>query len=126
MSPKSLCTGREIATSKLTCVQMGSIKQALEMFKLDNGIYPSTKEGLDALVKNPNNKKYPNYSTYPYLEKLPLDYLGNPFRYNFYKIDKRRKFEIIGFGADGRYGGEEGLGGDIIYPDCLIKYRIIN
>ncbi len=60
---------------------MGSIKEALKMFKLDNGKYPDTDEGLEALLSNPDQEKYPNYSGSPYLEKLPKDPWGKYFTY---------------------------------------------
>jgi hypothetical protein len=116
-----------LTMSKLECSQMGNLKTSLKLFKLDNGNYPSAQEGLGALIINPNPKKYPNYSsgsyiervpTDSYLEIVPLDFWKNPFRYNHYKIDGEEKFEIISFGADGKYGGEHD---DIVYPDCTKK-----
>jgi general secretion pathway protein G len=96
----------------MVCTDMGgAIKEALKMFILENGAYPTTQEGLEALIKNPDSKKYPNSL---YLEKLPLDPWGNPFRYNQYDA---KNFEIISFGADGKIGGE-GVNRDIVYPDC--------
>ena len=103
---------------KLTCTQMGYIKEELRMFKLDNGVYPTTKEGLEALITNPNPQKYPNYSDSSYLDTIPLDPFSNPFRYNHYKRDKKDEFELISFGADGKYGGEEDIDKDIIFPAC--------
>lgn len=48
-------TGKsEEAKAKMVCIQMKSISEALKMFKLDNGSYPTTEEGLNALVSNPN------------------------------------------------------------------------
>lgn len=42
------------------CLKMNDISKRLDMFKLDNGVYPDTEEGLDALVSNPDAEKYPN------------------------------------------------------------------
>jgi general secretion pathway protein G len=92
----------EKAKRDLVCSQMGSISQALKMFKLDNGMYPSTEEGLEALLKNPDPDKYPNYSTNPYLEKLPKDSWKTPFVY----VSEGGSFELISLGADRREGGE--------------------
>ncbi len=52
---------------------MDTINEALKMFKLDNGMYPDTKEGLKALVLNPNIDKYPNYSNTGYIDSIPKD-----------------------------------------------------
>ena len=103
----------EKAKRDLVCTQMSSVAQALKMFKLDNGSYPETEEGLQALMKNPDPDKYPNYSTQPYLEKLPKDSWRNPFTY----IKKDNTFDLISFGADRKEGGE-GEAADIYYSKC--------
>ena len=109
----SLIGAGEKAKRDLVCTQMSSVAQALKMFKLDNGSYPETEEGLQALMKNPDPDKYPNYSTQPYLEKLPKDSWRNPFTY----IKKGNAFDLISFGADRKEGGE-GEAADIYYSKC--------
>ena len=99
------------------CVNMTGTATALKMFKMSNGAYPTTEEGLNALIKNPNPKKYPNYSSTNYLKKFPYDVWENPILYIHLKTDKRESFQLISFGADGKYGGD-GENEDIIYPDC--------
>ncbi len=103
----------EKAKRDLVCTQMSSVAQALKMFKLDNGSYPETEEGLQALVQNPDPEKYPNYSTQPYLEKLPKDSWRQPFTY----VKEGEKFDLISFGADRKEGGE-GEAADIYYSKC--------
>ncbi len=102
-----------IAQRKLACTQMSSIKQGLKMFKLDNGSYPETDEGIEALVANPDADKYPNYSSSPYLEKVAKDSWGTPLIY----IKDGSEFKLISFGPDKKEGGEDD-GKDIIFPDC--------
>jgi general secretion pathway protein G len=108
----------EEAKQKLVCVQMQSIAQALKMFKLDNGNYPDTEEGLKALVKNPDSEKYPNYSQKGYFSngQLPKDPWGHPYVY----IKTEDGFNLISLGADGKEGGT-GENKDISYEDCLKK-----
>jgi len=108
----------EEAKQKLVCVQMQSIAQALKMFKLDNGNYPDTEEGLKALVKNPDPEKYPNYSEKGYFSngQLPKDPWGHPYIY--LKTDEG--FNLVSLGADGKEGGK-GENKDISYEDCLKK-----
>jgi len=106
-----------ISAKDLTCTKMSFLRSALRMFKLDNRIYPSTKEGLEALVKNPNPQKYFNYIDDGYIEKLPLDSWKRPIVYIHYKSNKEDDFQLISFGADGKYGGE-GENEDIVYPTC--------
>ena len=51
----------EKAKEKLVCVQMKSLKDSLDSFKINEGSYPSTTDGLKALVNNPNPEKYKDY-----------------------------------------------------------------
>ncbi len=115
VAPKVIGQGTQ-AQIKLTCTQMGSIKEALKMFKLDNGKYPDTDEGIEALIKNPNPDKYPNYSGSPYLEKMPKDPWGKYFTY----IKTGKDFKIISLGPDRAEGGS-GEDADIEYPKCSDK-----
>jgi general secretion pathway protein G len=106
----------EKAKRDLVCTQMSSIAQALDMFKLDNGTYPETEEGLNALLSNPDPDKYPNYSTQPYLKKLPKDSWRQPFVY----VKNGNSFDLISLGADRKEGGD-GDGADIYYSRCQKK-----
>jgi len=96
-----------------TCVKMKGTANALKMFKLDNGVYPTTKEGLNILVSNTNSLKYPNYITDGYLEKLPKDSWGGQLIY----LKTKDGFELISYGADRREGGEDEYA-DIFYSEC--------
>ena len=115
VAPKVIGQGTQ-AQIKLTCTQMGSIKEALKMFKLDNGKYPDTDEGIEALLSNPDPDKYPNYSASPYLEKLPKDPWKKPFIY----IKTDNDFKIISYGPDRAEGGT-GENADIEFPKCSDK-----
>ena len=95
------------------CLKMTEVKKSLDMFKLDNGVYPDTEEGFEALLRNPDEEKYPNYRAKPYLKKLPKDSWKNPFIY----INKGDGVEIISLGADRKQGGE-GNGKDIKFSEC--------
>jgi general secretion pathway protein G len=108
----------EEAKQKLVCVQMQSVAQALNMFKLDNGTYPDTEEGLKALVKNPDSQRYPNYSQKGYFSngQLPKDPWGHPYIY----VKTDNGFNLISLGADAKEGGEN-ENKDISYEDCLKK-----
>jgi len=95
------------------CLKMNDLKKRLDMFKLDNGMYPETEEGFQALMQNPDTDKYPNYRAKPYLKKLPKDSWKTPFVY----VKKGSDFEIISFGADRKEGGEES-NKDILFSVC--------
>ena len=59
-----------------------SIQNALSLYKLDNGFYPSTSQGLQALVTKPSDTPVPqNWAQDGYLKKLPIDPWGNPYHY---------------------------------------------
>ena len=60
------------------CLKMNDLGKRLDMFKLDNGNYPDTEEGFEALLSNPDADKYPNYRATPYLKKLPKDSWKTP------------------------------------------------
>ena len=76
------------------------IEEALHLFKLDNGFYPTTDQGLQALVTRPSNAR--NYNPDGYLDKLPIDPWGNPYAY----FSDGQDFIIKSYGADGQEGGE--------------------
>ncbi len=110
-------TGKgEEAKRNLVCVQMKSIYNgALDMFKVDNSTYPTTEEGLTALVINPDIEKYPNYSSSGYFKdnKMPKDSWQKEFIY----INDDDRIELISLGADRAEGGEDGKS-DIKMSEC--------
>lgn len=85
------------------------IGNALELYRLDNGQYPSSDQGLDALVEKPAG--YPearNWSPDGYLKRLPVDPWGEPYLY----FSEDRSIEVYSFGVDRKEGGE-GVNADI-------------
>ncbi|MBD3825158.1 MAG: type II secretion system protein GspG [Epsilonproteobacteria bacterium] len=88
---------------------------ALDMFKINNGMYPTTEEGLEALTANPSAEKYPNYSSTGYFKdgELPKDSWGNKFIY----LNNDGKIEIISLGADRAEGGKDEAA-DIKMSEC--------
>lgn len=84
---------------------IGSIIQALKLYRLDNMRYPTTEQGLQALVKKPTSAPIPpNWKGNGYLEKLPKDPWGNPYQY--LQPGTHGEIDIISLGADGAPGGE--------------------
>jgi general secretion pathway protein G len=84
-----------------------ALSSALKFYKLDNFTYPTTDQGLQALVKRPDGDPAPkNWKKGGYIERLPMDPWGNP--YNYLYPGERMEFEIWSYGADGAEGGEEG------------------
>ena len=103
----------EQARRDIVCVQMSSLGEAFKMFKLDNGVYPDTEEGISALLSNPDSDKYPNYPNTSYLEREAKDSWQNSFAY----LKNENRFELISFGADRKEGGS-GDAKDIFFSGC--------
>jgi general secretion pathway protein G len=105
--PKLSGTG-EKARIKTTIAQIGMFETALERFRVDNGRYPSSDEGLQALVEQPAN--CPNWDKEGYLGKeVPLDPWGNAYRYVYPGQHNARSFDIWSYGPDGQDGGEDDI-----------------
>lgn len=108
--PKLLEKPEEARRTKAV-VQIESLKQSLGMFKLDNGFFPSTEQGLEALVEKPEVGREPkNYAEDGYIDKVPVDPWGNPYVY--LSPGAHGKYDLISYGADGEPGGE-GANADI-------------
>jgi general secretion pathway protein G len=88
--------------TKAARLQIESFGSALDLFYVDAGRYPTTSEGLDALVKRPSGVDLWNG---PYVKgsRVPFDPWGNPYHYSS-PVDKA-PYAIVSFGADGREGG---------------------
>jgi len=90
------------AKSKTARVQIAEIEQALDLYKLDVGRYPSEAEGLRALVERPGNIMGWNG---PYLKKgLPADPWNNAYQYR--PVGRHGGPDIFSLGADGKAGGD--------------------
>lgn len=89
-------------------VQIESLTTALKLYKLDNGVYPDTEQGLQALVETPETGTKPkNWRKGGYLEKgkVPKDPWGNDFIY--FSPGVHDEFDITSYGGDGVAGGED-------------------
>ena len=88
---------------------IASLSQALDMYKLDNHFYPTTDQGLDALVRRPQSSPEPrNWNPEGYIKgnKLPLDPWDGEYVYMSPGEDNR-PYELLSLGADARLGGED-------------------
>lgn len=99
-----------IAASKQ---DIASIMQALKLYRLDNGAYPSTEQGLKALLAKPAVEPIPsNWKQGGYLERssLPKDPWGNEYKY--LSPGLKGEIDVFSYGRDGQSGGE-GIDADI-------------
>ena len=86
-------------------VQIRSIEGALQLYKLDTSVYPTTEQGLKALVEKPSAGMVPkNWKPGGYLPKVPNDPWGTPYKY--LSPSPRGDFEIVSLGGDSEPGGE--------------------
>jgi general secretion pathway protein G len=85
---------------------VASLMQALKLYRLDNQRYPTTEQGLQALVVRPTSSPIPpNWKSGGYLERLPADPWGNPYAY--LNPGLHGEIDVFSLGADGMPGGEE-------------------
>lgn len=90
-----------------------TLAAALDTYRLDNSFYPSTNQGLEALVTEPSGTpEARNWGPEPYMRKLPVDPWGNTYVYT----NEGFVFEIVSLGADGEEGGD-GIATDIKFSD---------
>lgn len=97
------------AKVKTAKIQMGQIVSALKLYKLEQGGYPTTDQGLEALVRSPFSGSSPRaYPQEGYLEsrEVPLDPWGQPFVY-LAPGRSGEAFEILSYGSDGEPGGTD-------------------
>ena len=90
---------------------VAAIVQALKLYRLDNGFYPATDQGLAALVQKPASAPVPNnWKQGGYLERLPKDPWGSDYQYLYPGV--KGEIDVFSLGADRTRGGE-GSGADI-------------
>jgi len=103
----------EKAKADAARIEIGQIGQSLDLYKLETGRYPSSSEGLQALIASPAGAT--NWNG-PYWKKstIPKDPWGNDYRYT--SPGQKGAYDIVSLGADGKEGGE-GTNKDITSAD---------
>ena len=87
-----------------------SIDSALKFYRLDNFAYPTTEQGIDALVTKPNDPSIRNWKPGGYIDRVPKDPWGNPYLY--LNPGNNGEIDVYTLGRDGRPGGD-GIDADI-------------
>ena len=80
------------------------LESSLELYKLDNFLYPSSEQGLESLVNKPSGEGTKNWRDGGYIKKLNKDPWGNEYRYAF--PGSNGEFDVFSLGADAALGGE--------------------
>ncbi len=87
-------------------VQIKNIEEGLHLYKLDNGVYPSTEQGLEALVRQPTVGELPKrWREGGYLPKVPQDPWSRDYVY--LSPGTHGDYDLISYGADGEAGGDK-------------------
>jgi general secretion pathway protein G len=102
--PKIMSRPEEARRAK-AMIQIKEIEAALNLFKIDNGFYPSTEQGLAALTTAPTTGEIPkHFKEGGYLKKAPKDPWDH--EYVYLSPGEHGEFDLISYGADGQPGGE--------------------
>jgi general secretion pathway protein G len=89
----------------IAATQLKNIQSALDLYRLDNSQYPSTQQGLEALVSKPSGSPEPkNWNPDGYLKSVPEDPWGAQFQY--ISPGSEGPYDLYSYGSDGREGGE--------------------
>jgi len=104
--------GNIAAAARKAKIDIGTIENALDQYRLDMFSYPTTEQGLEALVTAPaGDARTDQYRPGGYLRAVPVDPWGRPYRYRY--PGERGAVDIFSLGADGEPGGE-GVNADIV------------
>jgi len=103
---------RDRAAARKAKIDIGAIENALDQYRLDMFNYPTTEQGLEALVTAPaGDPRADQYRPGGYLRALPVDPWGKPYQYR--QPGEHGTIDIFSYGADGEEGGE-GVNADIV------------
>ena len=107
----NILPSQDRAMAEKTKADIATIEKALLLYRMHNMTYPTSAQGLEALVSAPEGLSQPQrYQPGGYIKSLPTDPWGNAYQYRY--PGERGEFDIYSLGSDGRDGGE-GLAADI-------------
>ena len=98
--------------------EIANIENAMKFYRLDNFAYPSSEQGIDALVTKPADPNIKNWKKGGYLERVPQDPWGNTYLY--LNPGNQGEFDVYTLGRDGRPGG-----GDQFLVDATVTDRTV-
>lgn len=108
----NLLGNKEKADQQKAITDIVALENALDMYKLDNSVYPTTDQGLEALVSKPTGSPEPrNYRNDSYIRRLPKDPWGGDYQY--LSPGDKGNIDVFSLGSDGQEGGDEGSKKDI-------------
>ena len=105
----NLMGNKEQADRQKAVSDIVALENALDMYKLDNSRYPTTEQGLEALVTKPQSEPEPrNYKEDGYIRRLPQDPWGNA--YQLMSPGEHGKIDVFSMGLDGEAGSDDDIG----------------
>lgn len=105
----NLMGNKEQADRQKAVSDIVALENALDMYKLDNSRYPTTEQGLEALVTKPQGDPAPrNYKEDGYIKRLPQDPWGN--NYQLMSPGEHSKLDVFSLGLDGEAGTDDDIG----------------
>ncbi len=106
VAPRVISRLRQAKPQK-AAIDIKNISVALDMYAADNGEYPTTEQGLDALIRRPTSPPEPMNWNGPYVDPTDFrDPWGNRYVYVYPSNREGYDFELYSYGADGKEGGE--------------------
>ena len=87
-----------------------NISMALKLYELDNGSFPTTGSGLNALIAQPSSGAQVSNWNGPYLEKPPIDPWGNPYQFRSPGSHNTSGYDLYSMGKDGMAGTDDDVG----------------
>ncbi len=109
MVAPSILGNQEKAQFKKAAVDIQQLESALEMYKLDNNVFPTTEQGLEALVEAPTMDPIPrNFQLGGYIKRLPNDPWGN--EYYIISPGELGRIDLFTAGPDGITGSDDDIG----------------
>jgi len=106
--PRFAGRSEEAKTAAATADIQANISSALDLYELDNGFYPSSEQGLDALRTSPTSAPVPKKWKGPYIKRKAVkDPWGNPYVYRSPGIHNTQDYDLYSYGPDGMDGGED-------------------
>ena len=105
----NLMGNKEQADRQKAVSDIVALENALDMYKLDNSLYPTTEQGLEALVTKPQGEPEPrNYKSDGYIKRLPQDPWGGA--YQLMSPGEHGKIDVFSMGLDGEAGTDDDIG----------------
>jgi len=86
-----------------------NLSTALKLYQLDNGYFPSTEQGLEALITKATTEPMPRNWNGPYIEKSTLDPWGNQYKYRAPGVNNKSSYDLYSAGKDGIEGNEDDI-----------------